>query len=89
MLDTALVSLGFILTPVPGLLALRLLLWSGFVTDGTEDRDVWFSRNQQTLHSYRSRSHKVLTWVTFFGVWALTLVLYVFLVDAVFANPPV
>lgn len=89
MLEAALVSLGLILTPVPGLLALRLLLRSGVVTDGTEDSDVWFSSKQQTVHSYRSRFHKGLTWVTFFGVWAITLVLYVFLVDALFADPPI
>lgn len=89
MLEAALVYLGFVLTPLPGLLALRLLLRSGFVTEGTEERDVWFADEPQTLHSYRSRFHKVLTWAAFFGVWFLTLVLYVFLVDALFADPPV
>ena len=72
-----------------GLLALRLLLRSGIVTDGTEDHDVWFTDKPQTLHSYQSRFHKVLTCATFFGVWFLTLILYIFLVDAVFADPPV
>lgn len=89
MLQTALVYLGFVLTPLPGLLALRLLLRSGLVTDGTEDRDVWFTDEPQTLHSCRSRCHKGLTWATFFGVWFLTLILYVFFVDTVFTDPPV
>lgn len=89
MLQTALVYLGFVLTPLSGLLALRLLLRSDLVTDGTEERDVWFADELQTFHSYRSRFHKVLTWATFFGVWFLTLVVYVFLVDALFADPPV
>jgi hypothetical protein len=88
-MQTALVYLGFLLTPLPGLLALRLLLRSGLVTAGTEDRDVWFSDEPQPLYSYRSRLHKALTWAAFFGGWFLTLVCYVFLVDALFADPPV
>ena len=89
MLRPTLVSLGFVLTPLSGLLALRLLLRSGLVTDGTEDRDVWFDDEPQTLHAYRSRFHKMLAWAASFAVWFLTLACYVFLVDALFADPPV
>ncbi|MEE6209141.1 hypothetical protein U3A55_03070 [Salarchaeum sp. III] len=89
MWRAALVYLGFVLTPLPGLLALRLLFRSGVVTDGTAERDVWFADEPQTFHASRSRFYKVLTWAAFFGGWFLTLVLYVFLVDTLFADPPV
>ncbi|MEE6209537.1 hypothetical protein U3A55_05135 [Salarchaeum sp. III] len=79
MVQTALVYLGFVLTPLPRPLGLRLLLRSGLVTDGAEDSDVWFTDKPQTLHTYWSRFHKGLTWATFFGGWFLTLILSGFL----------
>lgn len=88
MLAEVFFYLGLLLTPLAGLLCLRLVLSTGWVTERTEERDVWFSETPQEVHSYKSPFHKAATWVVgVFGVWFLTLILYVFIVDSLMVSP--